>query len=210
MRVSSHGGGGNGSGDSGYDGGGDGGAADDDGGGSDGGSGRGGKASMPGSRPRAFVGDAPRASGMRAQRKRVGSAVQFDRRATQSRGLLRAPGCLGEVLGTRAREPWHAPTGLVGCCSKVPKQSVRLRPVSAASQRARILTAGCTCLQDSRMACAFIEHGPHTPHRPWELPSKSMVRTCCSSHVCFPAACLLALSALNRVCILRSAGLKDG
>ena len=48
------------------------------------------------------------------------------------------------------------------------------------------------------MACAFIEHGPHTPHRPWELPSQSMVRTCCSSHVCFPAACLLALSVLNR------------
>ena len=122
----------------------------------------------------------------------------------------RASWCCSSWPAMRAREPWHAPMGLVSRCSKVPKQSVRLRPVSAASRRARILTAGCTRLQGSRMACAFIQHGSHTPHRPWKLTLQSMVRTCCSSPACFPAASLPALRCAKPLCIHRSAGLKHG
>ena len=146
---------------------------------------------MPGSRPRAFVGHPPIASGMRAQRKRVGSAVQFDRRATQSRGLLRAPGCLGEVLGTRAREPWHAPTGLVGCCSKVPKQSVRLRPVSAASQRARILTAWLHLLaglkDGLRVHRAWAAYPSQALGAAFEINGAHLLQLTCLLSCCLPA-----------------------
>ena len=108
---------------------------------------------------------------------------------------MRAPGraasCLGEVLGTRAREPWHAPTGLVGCCSKVPKQSVRLRPVSAASQRARILTAWLHLLaglkDGLRVHRAWAAYPSQALGAAFEINGAHLLQLTCLLSCCLPA-----------------------